>query len=193
MRPFLHARLAKWRSLLDQSNATLVKYNRLDLDLAPALTAYLDRAVETYKGLQRSEGENRLLAAKARFVTALQGIDPLRYEPVSTRRRSMQRTVALHVLQEASAQVRDDHRADRELLEIALEELRPSVLTALERGWIPALPLDQARLEELWRRLLREPETRPATRPLELRLNVADILLLLEELVVETSREDVPT
>jgi hypothetical protein len=183
MRPFLHGRLAKWRRLLELSSATLAKYNQLDLDLAPALTAYLNDAIATYHALERVEAENRLLAAKARFVTAQQGVDPLRYEPVTTRRRSMQRTVALHVLQESSEQVRFDHLTDRQALEQGLEDLRPLVLVARERGWVPLPPYDQVALEVLWRRIQSEPETGTTARSFDLRLHVADVLLLLEQLL----------
>lgn len=186
MLPFLHERLQRLRRLLEGSNAALVKYNELDLDLAAALTAWLDEAVAVYRDLGRTEVENRLLALKAGFVSAQHGVHPQRLEVVRGHRRTLQRTIALHALQEGAEQVRADHRLDEQALAQGKEELVPLVLTALEQGLL-AEALDgapnQARLQEQWQRLLRAPATRLAARHVAMRLNATDILLLLEDVL----------
>lgn len=186
MLPFLHERLQRLQHLLERSSATLVKYNRLDLDLAAALTACLDEAIDAYHALGRSDVENRFLALKAQYVTALHGVHPLRLEPVTSHRRTMQRTIALHVLQESAEQVRSDCSRDEQTLSQGKADLGPIVLLAFGKGLIEVPPggtLDQRQLEELWQRLLRDAETQLAARQLATKLNALDILLLLEELV----------
>ncbi|MSR61213.1 MAG: hypothetical protein EXS08_02030 [Planctomycetes bacterium] len=186
MIPFLHDRLQKLQHLLERSSATLVKYNHLDLDLAAALTACLDEAIGAYRALDRTDVENKLLALKAQYVTAQHGVHPFRLEPVLNQRRAMQRTIALHVLQESAQQVRSDCLHDQQMLSQGRVDLGPIVLHAFSKGLIEVPQdgsWDQKRLEELWHRLLREPETQLAARQLATKLNSLDILLLLEELV----------
>ena len=84
MLPFLHDRLQKLQQLLERSNAVFFKYNQLDLDLALALTGFLDEAISLYRALNRTSTENELLALKAQFVSAEHGTHPLTLERITS-------------------------------------------------------------------------------------------------------------
>lgn len=186
MLPFLHDRLRTLDALLARSSAVLAKYNARDLDLADALTGFLDEAIAAYRTLQRPTAENRLLALKAEYVAARHGTDPTTLARVTTHRRTLERAVALRVLQASAEQVRDDVTHDRQALDGAAALLRPLVLAGIQRGVI-AVPWDpsggQAALDRLWRDLLAAPELGLAARQVALEASPFDILLLLAGLL----------
>ena len=194
MQPFLHQRLQALAGLQAASSAMLAKYNRLDLDLAPALSAFLDQAVQGYRALGLASAENRLLALQAQTVSAAQGTHPDTLERVASHRRELQRAVALRVLQHSAEQLRGDIERDQRQLDDTRAQLRPMVLLALQLGLVtlrgrqpPAL----ARLEALWRAMLAHTDLQLAARQLAMQASVHDVLLLLAGLL-EAARGSVP-
>ena len=186
MLPFLHDRLRAAEALLASSSQVLAKHNRLDLDLAPALTAFLDQAIASYRTLNRASEENQLLALQAEFVCATHGVNPLTLERVTSHRREMQRAVALRVLQRSGEQLRADLERDAKLLADASAQLRPIVLAAMQKGLLrprPGRPMSQVQIERLWRAVLNEPDLALAARQLAMQVSVYDIQLLLADLI----------
>ena len=186
MQPFVHDRLQKLQQLLAHSSAVLVKYNRLDIDLASAVGGFVDEAIAVHQKLQLSSVENALLALKAQFVSAEHGTHPDTLVRSTGHRRALVRAIALRVLQHSSEQLRNDIAEDQQRLLDARRQLQPLVLLALRDGLIP-LPrrrrLSQRRLQLLWRALLQAPDSTLAARQLAMQISVYDILLLLDELV----------
>lgn len=194
MLPFLHDRLQRLETLLARCSAVLQTYNRFDLDLAPALTTLLDEATTTYRALNRSSTENRLLALKAEFLTAERGMNPLTLERPATHRREMARAIALRVLQQCSEQMRSDCDDDRRQLADATQQLRPLLLLALQKGLLalpakavktraPTRAVSQKTVQALWRSVLATPDMGLAARQLALQLSATDIELLLIGLI----------
>ncbi len=186
MLPFLHERLRATEALLAASSEVLAKHNRLDLDLAPALTAFLDRAIAGYRALNRSSGENQLLALQAEFVSAGQGVNPMTLERVTSHRREMQRAIALRVLQRSAEQLRADLERDARGLADAGAQLRPLLLAAMQKGLVRprrGKPMSQAQFHRLWRAVLGEPDLALAARQVAMQLSVYDIHLLLADLI----------
>lgn len=186
MQPFVHDRLQKLQQLLAHSSAVLVKYNRLDIDLASAVGGFVDEAIAVHQKLQLSSVENALLALKAQFVSAEHGTHPDTLVRSTGHRRELVRAIALRVLQHSAEQLRNDIAQDQQRLLDARRQLQPLVLLALRDGLIP-LPrrrrLSQRRLQLLWRALLQAPDSALAARQLAMQISVYDILLLLDELV----------
>ena len=194
MQPFLHQRLQALAGLQAASSAMLAKYNRLDLDLAPALSAFLDQAVQGYRALGLASAENRLLALQAQTVSAAQGTHPDTLERVTSHRRELQRAVALRVLQHSAEQLRGDIERDQRQLDDTRAQLRPMVLLALQLGLVTLRgrqPLALPRLETLWRAMLAHADLQLAARQLAMQASVHDVLLLLAGLV-EAARGSVP-
>lgn len=190
MQAFLHERLQALQRLLARSSAVLAKYNRLDLDLAAALTDFLDEAIAGSRTLGRAQLENQLLALQAQFVSAQQGTHPLTLERSTGHRRELQRAVALHVLQRSAELLRDDIARDDRALAEGRALLRPIVLAAIQHGLVDPqanAPLGQPALEALWQSLLKSPELHLAARQLAMQLGVYDIQLLLAELTQAAS------
>ena len=186
MLPFLHDRLRATEALLAASSLVLAKHNRLDLDLAPALTAFLDQAIAGYRALSRTSGENQLLALQAEFVSASHGVNPMTLERVASHRREMQRAIALRVLQRSAEQLRVDLERDAMLLADAGAQLRPIVLAALQKGLVrprPGKPMTQAQIDELWRAVLSDADLSLAARQVAMQVSVYDIQLLLADLI----------
>jgi len=194
MQAFLHQRLQVLAGLQAASSAVLVKYNRLDLDLAHALSAFLDEAVSSCRMLGLSGAENRLLALQAQTVSAAQGIHPDTLERVSSHRRELQRAVALRVLQLSAEHLRADIERDQGVLDQARAQLRPMVLVAVQEGLVSMPqrePLSMAELDALWRAMLAHPELQLSVRQLAMQASVHDLLLLLAGLV-EAAGANVP-
>ena len=186
MLPFLHDRLRATEALLATSSLVLVKHNRLDLDLPTALTAFLDQAVASYRALNRTSGENQLLALQAEFVSASHGVNPLTLERVASHRREMQRAIALRVLQRSAEQLRADLQGDAKVLADAGAQLRPIVLAAMQKGLVrprPGKPMTQAQLDKLWRAVLSDADLSLAARQVAMQVSVYDIQLLLADLI----------
>ena len=194
MQVFLHQRLQALARLQATSSAVLAKYNRLDLDLAQALAAFLDEAVQTYRALNQAGTENRLLALQAQTVSAAHGTHPDTLEQVASHRRALQRAVALRVLQQSAEQLRADIERDQRALDEARAQLRPMLLAAFQHGLV-ALPQRKApsaaQLGKLWLAMVAHPELQLAARQLALRASVHDLLLLLAELV-DAARASLP-
>jgi hypothetical protein len=189
MLPFLHDRVRRLGGVLERSSAVLKKYNDLDLDLAPALSDLLDEAVAAYRALNRASVENRMLALKAECVAASHGTNPLTLERVTTNRRTMQRAVALRVLQASAEQVRADIELDTQKLAEAGAQLRPIVLAGIQKGIVPQpwpASAGQTAVERLWRDLRADPDIRLAARQLAMQVSMYDIHLLLGDLLETT-------
>lgn len=186
MLAFLHDRVRALQQLLDRSSEVLAKYNRLDLDLAPALHAFLDEAVSGCRALGRSNLENQLLTLKAQFVSAVHGTHPLTLERVTSHRRELVRAVALRVLQQSAEQLRVDIDRDGQTLAEGRAQLRPIVLLAIRKGLISLArrkPPSQAQLDTLWRALCKDADAALAARQVALQVGVYDIQLLLSDLI----------
>lgn len=186
MLPFLHERMRALEHLMAQSSAVLNKYTRLDLDLGPALTAFLDDTIAGYRALTRSSAENQMLVLKAQFISATQGVHPLTLERVTGHRREMVRAIALRVLQSSAEKLRNDLATDDQTIAEGRALLRPIVLLAEQKGLIPlraGTALNQQELDELWRQLLQEADISLAARQVAMQLSLYDIQLLLAELI----------
>jgi len=169
---------------MGRANAVFVKYNRLDLDLSVALTEFLDEAISIYRALNQTSAENELLALKAQFVSAEQGIHPLTLERVTSYRRKMIRGISLLVLQQSTLKLRTDTEQVIQKLNEGRMQLRPIVLLAIQKGLIlQQEQLSQGQIEELWHKLLEEPEAQLATKQIAMQLSLFDIHLLLLELI----------
>ena len=194
MQTFLHQRLQAVARLQAASSAVLAKYNRLDLDLAPALSAFLDEAVQTYRALNQASTENRMLALQAQTVSAAHGTHPDTLEQVASHRRALQRAVALRVLQQSAEQLRADIERDQRALDEARTQLRPMLLAAIQHGLVAPQQrkaLSAAQLDKLWLAIVAHPELQLAARQLAMRTSVHDLLLLLAELV-DAARANLP-
>lgn len=190
MQTFLHERLQALQRLLARSSEVLAKYNRLDLDLAAALTDFMDEAIAGSRTLGRAQLENQLLALLAQFVSAQQGTHPLTLERTTGHRRELQRSVALHVLQRSAEILRADIALDSQALSDGRALLRPIVLAAIQQGLVDTragAPPGQPELEALWGSLLQSPDINLAARQLAMQLGVYDIQLLLAELIQAAS------
>lgn len=191
MRPFLHDRLQRYERLLATSTAALRAYSDHDLDLAGTVVAALDEAAERYRSFGQAAGENELLALRAQFAAAREGVDPLTSQRVTGRRRELERTVALRVLLVAAERLRADHDAVQQTLTRTREQLAPLAVYALHKGLLVPGPdgtLTQADLERLWAGLLDDPETAATARRTALEVAGVDVVLVLADLLGSLSR-----
>ena len=185
MRPFLHDRLQRWQQLVTLCNEVLTKLGRKDLDVAVAVRHFLGEAIEVQRQQQRAAAENQLLALQARYLAALEGVDPATQQVTRTGRRTMQRSAAMAVIVQAGDLVRGDWEKDQQVLEQARADLQPILVAAQQLGLSDpsAEDLGAAQLEQLWRRVRETPQTAAAAHSVQLRLNPSDLLLLLAELI----------
>jgi len=184
VQPFVHDRLHKLQHLLQRCSDTLGVYNRLEFNLAAAVTGFLDEAITAHRALQLATAENALLALLAQFVSAEQGTHPDTLLRSTGHRRELLRAIALRVLQHSAEQLRAAVEKDQQRLAEARRQLQPLVLLALRDGLIK-LPvrkrLSQRGLQLLWRALLQAPDSALAARQLAMQSSPYDILLLLGE------------
>jgi len=191
---FLHDRLRKLEALLLRSSQVLTKYNQLDLDLAAALSGFLEEGIALHRALQLTRTENALLALQAQFVSAEQGTHPDTLLRSTGHRRELVRSIALRVLQHSAELLRNSTAEDRQRLDEASGQLRPLVLLALRDGMVPlhnSRRVSQRALQRLWTALLQASDSALAARQLAMQCSVYDILLLLGEHVDAATRHPV--
>lgn len=186
MPPFLHQRMREFEDLLRSGNGVL----RASADRDPALVElagrHLQLAGATFAKLGIPDAENHVLGLLARVAEARDGVNPLTQERVTTRRREMQRTVALHALLESGERLRSDYEDARSAIRNLREKLTPLALFALQKGFVPdtgGRSLTQADLEAVWQQLCADTESQPVTHQVAMNATPPDILLLLGELL----------
>lgn len=185
MHIFRHGQRRTYGLLLDQSNAVLSAYIAAELGLQTRLGDFLEVAVTCYREAGRAERENALLALHAELAGAGRGIDPMTFEPITTRRGAAVRAVCLRVLKESAALL----RADMVELDGALASLRaqllPIVLAAMQRGLIDQAgpPPDAAMLDAAWRQLRADGDIGLAARQAQMQASIHDIHLVLGDLI----------
>jgi hypothetical protein len=183
MQVFRHGRLQELVRLLARSNAVFTKFNASDLDLPQDLVNFLDDAITSCHRLSLAIGENALLAMKAQFVSAQQGINPMTLERATSHRRALERAIALSVLQRSGQQLRADIAADDETLAAVRTLLVPIALHALHKRLAPESPLSQTELESLWKALMQDSDLQSAARQVAMMAHQSDILILLGDLL----------
>lgn len=186
MLPFLHQRLQGLEPLLQSADDAL----RATSDSSPALVdlvlAHLDAAGAVYAELSVPDARNLVVELAAQMAAARDGINPLTHERVATRRREMQRTVALHLVQASSERLRTDYADVSRSLTALRERLTPLALYAVQEGLVPPTPdgdLPQAELEAVWQALLQDPQSRGAARQVAATATFPDILITLGDLL----------
>jgi hypothetical protein len=185
VQPFLHDRLQRYERLLDASSDAFRAFNDHDLRTATIIDGVLTQAGEAYRAMGRAEAENEMLALKAQLTSAHRGVNPLTSERVTSRRRELERSVALRALLMSSERLRTDVSQLRQRLQETREQLAPMAVYAMQKGLV-TLGDDgpsQAQLEELWRSLLDDPESQLAARHLGMSVASYDIVLLLADLL----------
>jgi hypothetical protein len=113
-------------------------YVGLDLELPVVVVTFLDDATALYHRLGSAEAENEMLALKAQFAAARGGVHPLTLERVTSRRREMERSIALRVLLVSADRLRTDCAEVRQTLATTRDRLAPLALYAFQKGLLPA-------------------------------------------------------
>jgi hypothetical protein len=186
VQPFLHDRLQRLERLLEASNIALRAYTDQALQTIAIVGDLLDEAGQAYRTMGDTGAENELLALRAQLTSAQRGIDPLTSERVATRRRELERSVALRVLLHSGERLRTDHAQVRQRLNDARDQLTPMVLYAVQKGLVAIgddRDVSQTELEHLWRSLLEDPESQASARHLAMSVASHDVLLLLADLL----------
>lgn len=189
---FLHARLQKLTQLLRHSSDLVARHNRGDPALAESLLDFLDRSAGVCRGLGLHEFEARAVELKAHCLMARRGIDPATLEKHATRRRELEAKTVFRVLMTVSEQLRAAVEQDRQALASAETLLRPLMLAGLQRGIVVApspgsrVPA-QAGLDALWRHMLADPDLGLAAKQLAMTASLADVVLLLGDLLSATA------
>jgi hypothetical protein len=139
---------------LQQLIIAMEKYNARDFDADEALKAAFDEAIGIYKELGKSSQESQLQAAKAEWVTALRGINPVTLEKVSTRRNEMTSTIRFSVMQKMQQQLSADAGEVEATLKEASLLVSQIIIAALQAQVITEKDIEAAKtedeIEKLW-------------------------------------------
>jgi hypothetical protein len=185
VQPFLHDRLQRLSELLDAGSTALRTCSRDELTAADVVGDLLAQAADRYAALGLHVEENAVLALSAELQAARRGVVLATGERTS-RRRELERTVALRVLVQALDRLRDAVRRDQDRLAAARESLAPVVVYALQSGLVAPLQDgdDAGRAAEVrWRALTDDATTRPIVLQLLTGVSAADALLVLLDLL----------
>lgn len=186
MQPFLHDRLQRLADLLDAGSSALRTCSSDELGAADVVVHHLDTAADCYRALGLRVEENEVLALLAELRAAQRGVVLATGERVTSRRRDLERTVAVRVLVQSLDRLRDDVSRDEARLRTAREQLAPVVVYAVQSGLVDPLHDDDdagRAAETRWRTLCDDATTRPAALQLLTSISAADALLVLLDLL----------
>lgn len=186
MQPFLHDRLQRLSDLLDAGSGALRACSHDDLAAGDVVATFLATAAERYRALGLQLEENEVLALSAELQAARRGLVLATGERVTSRRRDLERTVALRVIVQSLDRLRGAVGRDADRLRSAREQLAPVVVHALQHGLVPLLDdrEDEGRAAEVrWRAVCEDPTTRPAALQLLTSVSTADAVLVLLDLL----------
>ncbi|OLY91193.1 hypothetical protein SAMN05444008_11266 [Cnuella takakiae] len=187
MQRFYHHEVQQYEGLLQLLNGLFEKYNTRDPDVLPALQAWLDKAIATYRGMGKSGLENMALSWKADLVTALRNINPATLERVTQHRYQMQVAIAYRLLQAAGAQLQSDLQGCRQNLDAARSLAAQLVTAALQNGVVTDEQLEaaasQEALEELWKDMAADAGIALGQKRLLMQVSRYDVWILLEEIL----------
>lgn len=193
MQPFLHDRLQRLSSLLDAGSDALRTCSRDELTAGDVVSDFLDAAGERYRALGLQVEQNEVLALGAELEAARRGLVLATGERVTSRRRDLERAVALRVLVHTLGRLRDAVSRDVDRLRSARDQLAPVVVYALQGGLITLLQdeEDAGRAAELrWRVVSEDATTRPTALQVLTGISAADALLLLLDLLEAVAPAD---
>lgn len=186
MRRFLHDRQRRLEERLADSSAALQAYLALNVAMPESVLGFLDRTAAQYRALGDPDAENEMLALEAQLSAAHRGLNTETLELVPRGRREYERAVALQVLLAGAARLRTDLVRTGQLIDQAQERLSPIVCIGLQKGLLSPSASGQyrqAELEAAWQSLLGDPDLRAPAQQLAMGVTVADILLLLADLL----------
>ncbi len=186
MQPFLHDRLQRLSDLLEAGSRALRTCARDELAAADVVGPFLTAAADAYGGLGLQAEQNEVLALGAELQAARRGLVLATGERVASRRRDLERAVALRVLVAGLDRLRAGVRSDAEHLRAAREQLAPVVVYALQSGLVEPLQDgdDVGRAaERRWRAVSEDHSTRPTALQVLTGVSAADAVLLLLDLL----------
>lgn len=185
---FLHGRVEALEQVLESANSVLACYAGPDMGEGTGLAGeLLDLASTTYRNLGMTTAANEILTLATKVQQARSGIDPRNGLRVAVHRREMQQAVCFEAVREACTRWRLDHDRAQRLIEQLRERLMPLVEYAFDARLVPkpraGLAPSQAQLEAVWRSLLDDVKAGPAARQVSMSASVADIQIVLGDLV----------
>jgi hypothetical protein len=186
VQPFLHDRLQRLSDLLDAGSGALRTCSHDELGAAEVVAQFLGAAAERYRALGLQVEENEVLALSAELQAARRGLVLATGERITSRRRDLERTVAVRVLVQSLDRLREAVSRDTDRLRSAREQLAPVVVFALQNGLVTPLDdgEDDGRAAELrWRAVCEDATTRPAALQLLTSTSTADAVLVLLDLL----------
>ncbi len=186
MRRFLHDRQRRLEERLAASSAALRAYLALDPTMGEHVLSFLDRTAGEYRTMGDPDAENEILALEAQLAAARGGLNPITLQQVTRHRRENERAIGLQALLASAARLRTDLSGTRQQLDEAQERLLPMVSVGLQKGLLSPSPTgqyQQAELEAAWQSLVDDPGLRASAQQLAMDVTVADILLLLADLL----------
>lgn len=185
MQPFLHDRVQRLGELLASSGVGLRAYATSEPTLPTLVAGFLTSAAQTYGALSLHVAENEMLALHAELVAARRRVTPASPEQVPSRRRELERSVALRVLLQSADRLRTDMGRDQERLRVARDQLAPVVVYALQNRLIELaeVPDDGESAAQKWSVLCAHAETQPATQQVLATTSSHDCVLLVLDLL----------
>jgi len=199
MLPFVHARLARYQGLIEDSNLLAGRALRQELQLAESVVAHLHHCAQAYQSLGQSAVESRMLNLAldihaARHVSARRAA-----QEGGPRPRELERAAVVAAIQASAAQLQADLQHDRQLIATAREMLSPITLAALQkqllrprRGRIGHAVAD---VQALWRSVAADDDLRLPCQRVGMAVSVYDVQLILQELLeaLDAARPQRPT
>lgn len=184
--PFLHDRLQQLVALLADGSAALRACCEDGPGAVDVVVDFLATAAARYRDLGLQLEENEALALTAELRAARRGLLLLTAERVTSRRRDVERTVALRVLTQGLSRLREDVSKDEQRLAAAREQLAPVVVYAVHSGLVATLRDGEdpgSAAEARWRDLCADDTTRQTALHLLTIVSAADVLLVLLDLL----------
>ena len=189
MRLFLHQDLQRLAGYLDGVRRLGAAYRNRAFDLDDRLEPWLAELEDFFQQRPKSATQSAAFATlRNQLETARRGVDPVTREPRKTGRRALVATTASAILETATAHLTDAYTGGHRKLEEATQLLQPTLLSALQAGFLSTTDVEAAKASPdaaglLWDAMAGRVELRQVTQRVLLLVTRQDALLLLFEVV----------
>lgn len=148
---------------------------------------FADDVIKYFKQVGDALNQSETEKLRNFFQTAVEGVDPIKLEPVKTHRRAMTRIAAFHCLSRLTELLQEAIQKDQAIIDRSEEAIGQLVLSLIQAKAITEAELsenlNQDQLEIIWYRLTQNEQVKLHERKLRLSITQEDIFLLFIEVM----------
>mgnify|MGYP001287950390 CR=1 FL=1 len=186
---FVISRQEKVTGLLKKVSSLYESYNNREYDFEENLLKLLDDVKTYYENENRYAAITMTQSLKSDMLSTLKGIDPVKFEKITTGRRNLQLTTGFRVLKETDNHLRIELDNINAKLEEAEQIIGQVILTALQAGIISfeelKADITHTEIETMWKKISNDINLLLVQKKILLLVSYFDIIIKTEAVIIK--------